>query len=329
MSRLVPRALVALLLVACSATHPRGAPIPPPVAVAVPVPAPVPTEAAVPVGAPHGRTFRGHPEDELLQAMATRPVERVIERFNSSTLVFHIALEGGLEIAFKPARRGEGNWWRHEIAGYRLARALGIEHRVPPAITRRVPLSAFHGFTRGARLVVSGPGRTVEGAAIFWMPVLHHSHLETDAAARAWNTWFDPTRPVPPEHRVVAEQLASLLVLDYLDANFDRWNAANTPVDEHGDLVLRDNNRAWYTQNLRLTDRGGIDQIRRIPAWLLAGVSAATGPVVRAAIEADPGRKHGGLSPRDYDLYEARRRVLLDHLWELIGRYGRDAVVAW
>ncbi len=62
------------------------------------------------------RMFRGRPEDDLLREMATRPVRRVIERFNSSTLVFHCDLGDGYEIAFKPARQGERDWWVHELA---------------------------------------------------------------------------------------------------------------------------------------------------------------------------------------------------------------------
>ena len=83
---------------------------------------PEPAPAATPDAAPALRTFRGHPEDDLLREMATRPVLRVIERFNSSTLVFHCDLGDGIEMAFKPARQGEHDWWIHEVAGYELAR---------------------------------------------------------------------------------------------------------------------------------------------------------------------------------------------------------------
>ncbi len=269
------------------------------------------------------RVFRGRPEDDLLHEMATRPVRRVIERFNSSTLVFHCDLGDGYEIAFKPARRGERDWWVHELAGYELARALGIEGRVPPAVYRRVPVGALDGFLRDADLEVERDG-TVEGAAIAWMPVLRRTNLHTAESRAEWNPWLDPRREIPAEHRTRALQIASLIVFDYLQANFDRWNSANVPQDERGDLVFRDNNRGWYMQNLRLTDRGGIDGIRRIPASLLAAVERTTGDVLaRRTVEA-PFRV---LRPRQVREYEVRRRALLARIDEAAREYGREHVV--
>ncbi len=272
---------------------------------------------------PGMRMFRGRPEDDLLHEMATRPVRRVIERFNSSTLVFHCDLGDGYEIAFKPARRGERDWWVHEVAGYELARALGIEGRVPPAVMRRVPIGALDGFLREANLEVGRDG-TVAGAAIVWMPVLRRTNLHTPEARAQWNAWLDPREEIAPADRTRAQQIASLIVYDYLQANFDRWNAANVPQDEHNDLVFRDNNRAWYIQNLRATGRGGIEGIRRLPASLLSAVERTTGEVLAQRTETASPQVLNHSQVREY---EVRRRALLARVEEAVREYGRERVL--
>jgi hypothetical protein len=293
-----------------------------PVRHADPVPT-APEPASAPNNAPTMRMFRGHPEDDVLREMATRPVLRVIERFNSSTLVFHCDLGDGIEMAFKPARQGEHDWWIHEVAGYELARALGMEGRVPPAVARRVPVSALDGFLREANLEVNRDG-TVDGAAIFWMPVLRRTNLHTAESRDQWNPWLDPRREIPAEHRVRATQIAALIAFDYLQANFDRWNSANVPQDEHDDLIFRDNNRGWYIENLVRLDRGGIDGFRRIPASLLTAIERTpAAALARRTVQATPRI----LGERQLEQYELRRRALLAKVAELIAEHGRERVV--
>jgi hypothetical protein len=300
------------------ATPPTGTPTPPATDTANTTTATA-TTTTTPSGA---RMFRGQDEDTLLREMGSRPVVRVIERFNSSTLVFHCDLGNGLEIAFKPARRGERNWWVHEIAGYELARALGIEGRVPPATYKRVPVSMFDHFDRDARLIVHNG--MVEGTAIFWMPVLHRSRIQTAESHAEWGPWMDPRNPIPAEHRRRALQIADLIVFDYLEANFDRWNSANVPMDEHDDLVYRDNNRAWFNINLRRVTRGGLRNIRRISAGLLAGVERATDDVLRARTFRTRPRI---LTRKQLQGYETRRRALLQQIERMIRQHGRENVV--
>ena len=274
-----------------------------------------------------GRRFRGWDEDALLTAMATRPVRAVLARYSSSTMVYQLDLGDGLHIGFKPARRGEANWWRHEILGYRLARALGITERVPPAVSRTVPLAALEGHTQGADLVVRN-GR-VAGAAVYWMPTLARIDLQTPENRRIWNAWLDPARPLPDAHRTRALQLATLIAFDYLQANFDRWNGSNLRADEHGNLVFRDNNRAWYPVNMQRVDRGGIEGICRVPAWVVPRVRAVTGAALRveAARDTDPEGTLRRLRPPQVRAFDARRRALLRRLDDCVARHGREAVL--
>jgi hypothetical protein len=317
---------------------------PAPVVVAAPVePPPPPTEPTVEPAADAGahlvaregdggapadgvRRFRGQEEDALLRAMATRPVLRVLHRFSSTTLVFHCDLGDGVEIAFKPARRGEHQWWKHEVLAYRLARVLGITDRVPPAVSRRIPAEIIEGFAHDRDLIRERDG-TIRGAAIVWMPVLEHSGLHTREARAEWSPWMFARNDIPAQHRRRAGQIAALIAFDYLQANFDRWNSANVPLDEHGDLVFRDNNRGWFLQNLVLTERGGLRGIERVPAWLLPGIERATADAVRAEVRRDglPFRRLE--TPRYWAAYSARRAALLRQLRAAIAEHGRERVL--
>lgn len=280
--------------------------------------------------APLGRQFRGRSEDELLEAMATRPVVRVIERFSSTTLVYHLDLGDGLEIAFKPDRTGQEGWWRHEIDAYRLARVLGIEGRVPPAVTRRIPLAAFGRWGRNAGLIASGRRHdSVVGAAIYWMPTLRNAQLHTPENVRRWTEWLDPRRSIPPEHRDLASDIATVLAFDYLQANTDRWNSGNVRVDENGRIVMRDNNGAWFLAGLER--EGYIESIRRLPRGFAEALARATPEALRDELARDPGWASEGphLTRQHFAAYEARRQRLLARIRRLVQHYGEAAVYAW
>jgi hypothetical protein len=269
------------------------------------------------------RRFRGVDEDALLQQMATRPVLRVLHRFSSSTLVFHCDLGDGVQIAFKPARRGEHQWWKHEVLAYRLARVLGITDRVPPAVSRTVPAAVIEGFAHDRDLIRERDG-TLRGVAIAWLPVLHPSGLQLPAARDEWNRWMRADTDIPPASRRRAGQIAALIAFDYLQGNFDRWNAANVALDERDDLVFRDNNRGWFLENLVRVERGGLEGIERIPAWLLPGIERATADAVRAEVRRD-GLPFQRLERVDYwAAYSARRAALLARVRASIAEHGRE-----
>ncbi len=311
---------------ATRATFDAGAPVTPVVAVAV---APSdPSDVAVPVEVLHDnvRRFRGQDEEALLRAMATRPVVRVLHRFSSSTLVFHCDLGDGVEIAFKPARRGEHQWWKHEVLAYRLARVLGIVDRVPPAVSRRVPAALIEGFAHDRDLIRERDG-SIRGVAITWMPVLHSSGLHTAEARHEWTRWMSARHDIPPAHRRRAGQIASLIAFDYLQANFDRWNGGNVPLDEHEDMVFRDNNRGWFLENLVLADNGWVVNLERIPASLLAGVERATADAVRAEVRRDGLPFHRLETAGYWAAYSARRTALLRRIAAAIAEHGRERVL--
>lgn len=285
-----------------------------------------PADAAAQPSGEHARTFRGRSEDEWIEAMANRPLVRVISRHVSTAIVYRVELEGGIEIGFKPERPGQEQWWRSEIASYRLARLLGIENRVPPVVGRRIPLRDFGRFAARSSLI-SGRDGMVSGSASVWMPDLHGENLHQNPAHHEWVGWINPERDIPEANRERARQITELLVFDFLMGNYDRWNCCNIPIDEHGQLVFRDNDAGWQARILM--NVGGPSAIRRLPRSLYAGIQRATAEALRAEVERDP-RAADRLLPNDtYPAYAHRRQVLLDHLQRVIRRYGEDRVFAW
>ena len=77
-------------------------------------------------------------------------------------------------------------------------------------------------------------------------------------------------------------------------------------------------------QNLRLTERGGIDGIRRIPASVLAAVQRTTADVLARRTLHAPFRV---LKSNQLREYEVRRRALLARVDEAVREYGRERVV--
>ena len=271
--------------------------------------------------------FRGRSEDEWLRLMSERPVVRTLERFHSTLFVFHMDLGDGVEISFQPERPGQETFWRREVTSYHLARLLGIEHRVPPTVGKRVPLSAFGRFANGVGLVVDRHGMVL-GSASVWMPVLNRVHMHVNPARHEWVGWMNPAHELPEASRERARQVSEVLVFDYLAANYDRWNCCNITADEHGDLVFRDNDAGWFPDVINRL--GDPNVVRRVPRYLYESVQRVTPEVLRESVSHDPmaGTEHL-VASRAYTGYELRRQALLANLRRMVERHGEAAVFPW
>lgn len=273
------------------------------------------------------RVFRGRPEDEWLREMSERPVVRTLERFHSTLFVFHMDLGGGVEISFQPERPGQETFWRREVTSYHLARLLGIEHRVPPTVGKRVPLSAFGRFARGANIKADRHGMVL-GSASVWMPVLNSARMHLPPARREWSRWVNPAYPLPEEHRERARQVSEVLVFDYLAANYDRWNCCNITVDENNNLVFRDNDAGWFPGVIQRLGNPAV--VRRVPRYLFEAVQRVTPEMLRESVATDPMAgsvhlvQHGA-----FEGYERRRQALIANLRAMIARYGETEVLPW
>ena len=273
------------------------------------------------------RMYRGRSEDEWMRRMHEQPVVRTIERFESTLNVFHMDLGDGVEISFQPAQERLEHFWRHEVASYHLVRVLGIEHRAPPTIGKRVPLSAFGRYARNVALLVDRDGM-VPGSASVWVPVLNHAHMHLAPERRVWSSWMNPANPIPEESRERARQVSEVLVFDFLAANYDRWNCCNIAVDEHDDLVFRDNDAGWISRVIN--NHGNPAVTRRVPRYLFESMQRATPESLRASIARDPlASRYEYVSDDALVGYENRRQAMLASLRRMIARHGEPAVLYW
>lgn len=292
-----------------------------PVALAAPL-APAATAPDEP-----SRIFRGRDEDDWVRRMSERPALRVLGHFSSTMHVYHLDLGDGIEVSFQPEQAGLESYWRREITAYHLARVLGIAHRVPPTVGRRVPFSLLAPYAHGAGLVVDARGMVV-GSASVWMPVLHGTYLYRARSRRVWGEWLNPEGVIPGHRRERARQLSEVLVFDFLSANHDRWNPGNINTDENHDLVFRDNDGGFHPTVIN--GRGHPEVVRRLPRALYASLQRATPDALRASVARDPMAGEIQLvAPSVYEGYDRRRLALIAQIRASLHHFGERAVLAW
>ncbi len=282
---------------------------------------------------PAGERYREWAVDELVRAMSDRPVRRALGNYRSTSPIYRLQLEGGLEVAFKPAIPGQETWWRHDILAWRLARVLGIADRVPPSIARRVPVEALGEAVQTDGLIRSpDDSSSVPGVAIFWLPVLRVTFLDAPRQRAQWQPWLEARGPMPQgRDAVLAAEISTVMVFDYLQANEDRWNDANIRADENDHLVYRDNNVGWFAVKMEdLTwGRTTLYGTQRFSRALVAALERATPEALREEVARADGAGFRLIDARTLRAYGARRRVVLDHVRELRARYGDEVVLAF
>jgi hypothetical protein len=280
-----------------------------------------------------GERYREWALDELLQAMATRPVRRVLGNYRSTSPIYRLELEGGLQIGFKPAIPGQETWWRHDVVAYRLARVLGIQARVPPAVVRRVRVEELGDAVRADGLITAPDDHGfVPGVAIFWLPTLRTTFLDWSSHRAEWQPWME-ARHAPPAGRdaELAAEISSVLVFDYLQANEDRWNDANIRADENDHLVYRDNNVGWFLAKMQdvTWGRDTLGGTQRFSRSLVDALERATPDALREEIARADDAGVPLIDERVLRAYGARQREVLRYVRRLRERYGDEAVFPW
>jgi hypothetical protein len=272
--------------------------------------------------------FRGQEVDALLAAMATRAPVAMLARHNVLRPVFQLDLGGGLQVAFKPDTYSRRGLWRNDVVAWELARLLGLSGRVPPVTGRTFPLALLGPRDRDLR-PEEGHRDLVYGSTIYWMPVLARTRLHGEAGRRRWSAWLSQRNPLPAEP--AAEEVSSLVVFDYLQANVDRWGAFNTRADEFGRLCYRDNNETWNVAPMANlgTNAGLLRLVERYSRGLVTALERADEAALREALRpwAEAGRPV--LSEGRYAHYARRRAFVLAHVRALVARYGEARVFPW
>ncbi|HEV3191986.1 MAG TPA: hypothetical protein VGY54_15850 [Polyangiaceae bacterium] len=159
-------------------------------------------------------------------------------------------------MAFKPRstlplgdRRYKG-----EIAAYRLARALGLDN-VPRAMPRTfVASTLYQAFAspKGAaefeqKALVDKDGR-VHGALMPWIAEYRSIALEEPSWRAKWTAWLmDRKARMAASDLPLASAISTMLVFDYVTANWDRWSGGNVAqAGATGGLLFVDNDGAFY-----------------------------------------------------------------------------------
>jgi hypothetical protein len=253
-----------------------------------------------------------------------------------TSVVFKLHLSGGLEAAFKPESKRGKKRWRGEVAAYRLGIRLGLAN-VPPAIAWGTSAPALETATRkdpaAAKLwqdevIVHAGG--VRGALIPWIPKLEFLPLESATWRARFTGWLAKGGTIPEDQVALAAQIATMLVFDFLTANWDRWSGGNVGLDRaQNRLLFIDNDGAFFEPAppqplaaqralLKKTDKFSRAFVAKLRALDAVGLADAFGDDV-------PGEPL--LAPNVVAAVEARRREVLAEIDAKIAANGEASVL--
>ncbi len=286
--------------------------------------------------------WSGYDEEMLLLRIRNAPIVWVRPTGHTS-LAFKLTLAGGIDAAYKPNSRMLGDAYRAEIAAYRLARALKVG-AVPPAISRRVTRQELIDHldpefaSVASRIDEEGvfdreEDRGVRGAAMYWIPTLRPSGIDTLDGIATWSRWLRHDGQIPGESRALAAQVSTLLVFDYLIGNWDRFSGGNCYADETGKrLLFLDNNSAFMApmpEHFKQRTLGRLERAERFEARFIERLRRLDLESIRRELAKDPDPAHPALDGAQIAGVLARREEVLSYVDALTDAYGQSAVLAF
>jgi hypothetical protein len=304
--------------------------------------------------------FFEHADFPIRRVLRTGEIVEVEKGHGGRTLAFRLTFADGSRGYYKPEQSFSGAHWYAEIAAYVLDRELGIG-RVPPVVTRSIDWEllrpAAEGDRRLSEIHVQEDG-TVRGSLIWWIPnrlarlrvperwdrhVRVHGfpwvtpfqrpriYADQLAAARAsgWEPYEIPALS-PLDRPDRAAELSDMIVFDYLTHNIDRWGGGNTNVrtlEDGGPLVYLDNGAGFSPRRARvgLMD-GRLHVVQRFRRSTIEALRRFSIERYRERIGRD--QLAPVLTDSQIDHLEIRRQHVLEHVEQMIERYG-ERVYAW
>ncbi len=255
------------------------------------------------------------------------------------SLSLKVKLTQGDVAVFKPMRRGNGTA-RFEVAYFRLARLLGVE-RVPPSTMREIPLPRLTGhlekhfpdvassLRKEAR---TGDNGAIPGAMITWMDDIVVSGLDGRKGRVKLDFFLSIDGPTPGEEPLVAPA-SSMVTLDYVAGNWDRFSGGNLFADSSGStLVLIDNNGSFSTwsdrQRMRMDDL--LSSCQRFSVALISKLRRLEARAVMDTVKWGPTRPGRALlKESEIALLLARRDALIAHVDKLIAVHGEERILVF
>jgi hypothetical protein len=326
--RVAPSGVVARAAPARSTAAPTPTPAPPPDApIFMAVPGAVPPNPYL-AGRDARRRFGRVLEDDILATLANAPVRGNLRNYGNTSVNLRVDFPGAIDGSYKPSELNHAEHWRAEIAAFRLAQLLGIE-RVPPAVFRRVPQEEL---PTGERYGVTFERGQSWGAMIYWVPVLRPSGIGSAESLQYWSSRLAAGATIAEHERARAEEVSTLIVFDFLLANWDRWNGLNTLEDGDGRLVYRDNNAGFMvdTHSSRyLRVLHWLHQSQRFSRAIIDRARALSLEQLRESMLEDADAEHPLVTDEQLRNVLERRDVLVRYVDELVRRYGEAAVFAF
>jgi hypothetical protein len=280
-------------------------------------------------------TFLGMKDELLIERMKSAEIVKAKLNKGGSSISFHLYFSDGSAAAFKPEQINPQTVPRKEIAAYRINRMLGL-NAVPPATGRtlhrdelvgKLPKEASFQATRiDAETTFDDEGFT-RGELSYWIPVIADSHLDTPESVLQWTKWLTPGEEMPPEKAGIMAQLSSLLVLDMLTNNSDRFSGGNLMTTGDGKILFYMDN----TFGFQVEDEGHIRcreylfRCEKFSRKLVDALRKMDLPSLRRALETEP----AVLSDAEMRSVLARKDVTLKYIDGLIAAFGADQVLVF
>jgi hypothetical protein len=349
MLRLVPSGILALLLfstacrgeTAMAAANVEPPAVAPPVVVAKASSSPRPERSidTKPLAAELRFAGTDVREDDLLRELAVTPPVG-FKPVGSTSTVFRTRFGKTFEAAFKARTRNRPHGPASEVAAYRLGRCLHLDN-VPPAVSRRVPISLLRDLLDPKRAaswpeirerLLPESDDTVRVAAIYWIPVLADVGVDKQAGRRLVGQWLAADGQIPDGRRDLAASLSTMLAFDFLIGNFDRWSGDNVSGDATASFVyLRDHDQAFQlglgeaVQRQMLSD---VVRCERFSRRFYDSLRAFDRGCLERELAQDP-EGFALLGERQIAEILDRREALLSHLEALIGQRGAEQVLVF
>ncbi|MGD0675272.1 MAG: hypothetical protein ABSC94_07625 [Polyangiaceae bacterium] len=258
-----------------------------------------------------------------------------------TSYVLKVRLANGRAAAFKPRSTlplGDRRY-KSEIAAYRIARALGVRN-VPLAMPRafvgqalRRAFGSADAATDFDQKVRPDSNGEVRGALIPWIDRYEELPLEAPEWRSKWQRWLTETEVnIPAPSLPLARDLSTLLVFDYVTANWDRWSGGNVARDEAtGTVLFMDNDAAFYESPPRAALARQLNLLRRVVRFSRGFVTSLRA-LDKSALRDSLGQDLGGealLSDSLVDAADARRKTALAVIDDQIARTGEAATLSF
>lgn len=286
--------------------------------------------------------WAGATEAQLLEGLA-RAKALKFRAVGSTSTVFKMLLRAPYAGAFKAQTKARRRGPAAEIASYRAAKCLGLD-QVPPAVSRTFSVAELKaGFVRNKRADfstvlsrisvqgASGEGQ-VRGAAIFWIPDLRSLGVDKPSSIRRFRRLL--SQPGPPSQDPLAADVSTMALFDYLIGNYDRYSGSNAKGNTEGTrLYFRDHDVAFPAQlpeRLRQRMWEQVASVEMFSKTFVGALRKFDSNCLFSELAQDPAFATG--EPIEQSAYEsvfARQRQVLEHVDQLIGRYGSEAVLVF